>query len=86
MSVNQIVYVIINIEIRLDFIFKAIVYLNPDIDTDRIRQFIIVCFGLTEENGIESVRFVADGSRHYQYKIDITVRSRNGIYIFICKL
>lgn len=53
------------VEIRNE---KAIVYLNPDINTAATQQFIVSQFGLVESNGITSVRFVSDGSRHYFYK------------------
>ena len=46
---------------------KAIVYLNPDINTENIQNFIIEEFGLSVTNGIKSVRFVSDGSNHYKY-------------------
>ena len=49
---------------------KATVYLNPDINTQKIQSLIVRCFGLTEENAIRSVRFVSDGSTHYQYSIN----------------
>lgn len=48
---------------------KARVFLNPDINIEEIQQLIIEYFGLIELNGIKSVRIVADGSNHYNYKI-----------------
>ena len=49
---------------------KAIVYLNPDINTEEIQNHIIDGFGLTKETGIESVRVISDGSNHYKYLND----------------
>ena len=46
---------------------KATVYLNPDINTDELQSCIISIFGLLKENGIKTVRFVSDGSSHYNY-------------------
>lgn len=47
---------------------KATVYLNPDINTEEIQDLIIERFAIAKENGITAVRFVSDGSWHYQYK------------------
>lgn len=49
---------------------KATVYLNPDINTEDMQRLIIERFGLNKANGINSVRFISDGSRHYEYKIN----------------
>ena len=37
---------------------KASVYLSPEIDTERMREYIIKEFKLTGENGIYDIRFV----------------------------
>lgn len=49
---------------------KAKVYLNPKINTDEIRRFIICEFGLNESSGLESIRFLSDGSEHYKCYLD----------------
>ena len=47
---------------------KATVYLNPDVNTDKVQRLIISLFGLVKKNGINRVRFVSDGSVHYKYR------------------
>lgn len=47
---------------------KAFVYLNPDVNTEEIQELIKGRFGLTEPNGIQAVRFISDGSRHYRHQ------------------
>lgn len=47
---------------------KATVYLNPDISNLEVQNFVLAQFALLQENGICAVRFVSDGTAHYQYK------------------
>lgn len=49
---------------------KAIIYVNPNICTEEIKQFIIEEFNLYSLNDIKSVRIVADGSFHYKCHLD----------------
>ena len=42
---------------------KATVYLNPNINTDEIQQFIIDKFNLSS---LSSINFKSDGSNHYK--------------------
>ena len=49
---------------------KAIIYLNPNIDTEEIRDFIIDEFNLIERNGIKKIVFNVDGSNHYKCYLD----------------
>ena len=49
---------------------KATVYLNPNINTDEIKKYIIEEFGLYEKNGLKSIRFISDGSAHYKCYLD----------------
>jgi hypothetical protein len=48
---------------------KASVFLNPDINTEEVQAEVIAEFGLTEENGIQKVTFLSDGSSHYKYQM-----------------
>ncbi|MCI8332320.1 MAG: hypothetical protein HFE78_05805 [Clostridiales bacterium] len=45
---------------------KAVVYLNPALNTHDVKIQITEKFGLTKQNGILSVAFKSDGSRHYE--------------------
>ncbi len=58
---------------RVEFAFRknltVKVYLNPTLCTEEIKQEIITEFGLTKENGVDEITFIADGSAHYQAKI-----------------
>ena len=49
---------------------KATIYLNPNINTEEVKQFIIDEFHLYKINGISSVRTVSDGSDHYKCFLD----------------
>lgn len=49
---------------------KATVYLNPNINTGEIQDFIKKEFNLTEHNGIRKVTFHSDGSAHYECYLD----------------
>lgn len=49
---------------------KAIVYLNPNINTEEVHKFIIDEFNLTAHNGINNIVFNADGSNHYKCYLD----------------
>lgn len=49
---------------------KATVYLNPNIATDEVKDFIINEFNLNKHNGIKSVRLFPDGSSHYKCHLD----------------
>ncbi len=49
---------------------KAVIYCNPVLCTDAIAEKVVTAFGLRADNGIKSVRFVADGSEHYDYSAD----------------
>lgn len=49
---------------------KAIVYLNPNINTEEIQTFIKDEYNLTERNGIRKVVFNSDGSSHYRCYLD----------------
>ena len=49
---------------------KAIVYLNPNIDTEEVHKFIIDEFNLTTHNGINRIVFNVDGSNHYKCYLD----------------
>lgn len=45
---------------------KAIIYLNPTINTDDAQAFIKETFELSKENGINKIVFKSDGSNHYK--------------------
>ena len=49
---------------------KAVVYLNPNINTEDVQKFIIDEFNLSRINGIESIVFNSDGSEHYKCYLD----------------
>lgn len=49
---------------------KATIYLNPNINTDEVIDFIIDNFHLTERNGITNIKIVSDGSDHYKCYLD----------------
>lgn len=49
---------------------KAIIYLNPNINTDEVKKFIIDEFHLYSINDINSVRTISDGSEHYKCYLD----------------
>ena len=49
---------------------KAIIYLNPNINTEEVKKFLIDEFHLYEINGIKSVRMISDGSDHYKCYLD----------------
>ena len=49
---------------------KATIYLNPQINTEEIQQFIIGEFNLYRYNGINKVIFHSDGSEHYKCFLD----------------
>lgn len=49
---------------------KAIIYLNPNINTDEIQKFIIDEFNLYKINGLKKVVFMSDGSEHYKCYLD----------------
>ncbi|MBM6991403.1 MAG: hypothetical protein I3I98_08450 [Mobilibacterium timonense] len=49
---------------------KAVIFLNPNIATEEVKDFIIGEFHLTSENGIHSVSVKADGSSHYMCHLD----------------
>ena len=49
---------------------KAIIYLNPNIATEKVKQFLIQEFNLTARNGINKVVINVDGSHHYKCHLD----------------
>ena len=49
---------------------KAIIYLNPNIATEKVKQFLIQEFNLTARNGINKVVINVDGSNHYKCHLD----------------
>lgn len=49
---------------------KAIIYMNPNICTEEIVDFIVDTFNLTKYNGINKVIPKADGSDHYRCYLD----------------
>lgn len=49
---------------------KATVYLNPNINTPEIQDFIKEQFNLYTKNGIKNVVFHSDGSEHYKCYLD----------------
>ena len=49
---------------------KATVYLNPNINTEEIQQFIVAVFNLHESNGLNKVTFISDGTNHYKCHLD----------------
>ena len=49
---------------------KAIVYLNPNINTVEVQNFIKNEFNLRQINGITKVTFISDGSEHYKCYLD----------------
>lgn len=49
---------------------KATIYLNPNINTDEIRDFIIDEYNLSSYNGIKKIVFHSDGSEHYKCYLD----------------
>ena len=50
---------------------KAAIYCNPVLCTDNVIAKVTPAFGLFTENGITSVRVVADGSEHYKYSAEL---------------
>lgn len=50
---------------------EALIYCNPALCTDNVIEKVINAFGLYAENGITSVRVVADGSEHYKYSAEL---------------
>lgn len=51
---------------------KAVIFLNPNIATEEVKDFIVGEFHLTSGNGIHSVSVKADGSSHYRCNLDRT--------------
>ena len=49
---------------------KAIVYLNPNINTEDVQNFIKNEFNLYDINGLKDVVFKSDGSEHYKCYLD----------------
>lgn len=49
---------------------KAIIYANPNICNDELKNFITDEFNLTNHNGISEVIIKADGSEHYKCFLD----------------
>ena len=49
---------------------KALIYLNPNINTEEVKKFIIQEFHLYDINGITMVRTISDGSSHYRCYLD----------------
>ena len=49
---------------------KAVIYANPNICNDELKNFIINEFNLTKHNGISEVIMQADGSKHYKCFLD----------------
>lgn len=49
---------------------KAVIFLNPNIATDEVKDFLVEEFHLTAANGIKSVSVKADGSSHYRCHLD----------------
>jgi len=48
----------------------ATIYLNPNIATNDVKDFIVDIFHLTRSNGINKVRLFPDGSEHYKCYLD----------------
>lgn len=48
----------------------ARIYVNPNIYTDEVKQFLINEFNLLPHNGIKRVDMKADGSDHYKCYLD----------------
>lgn len=49
---------------------KATIYLNPNINTDEVIDFIVDNFHLTGYNGINNIKVISDGSDHYKCYLD----------------
>ena len=49
---------------------KATIYLNPNIATKEIMDFLVDQFNLNEHNGIKKARLFPDGSSHYKCHLD----------------
>lgn len=49
---------------------KAVVFLNPNINTEDVQSFIIHEFNLNQHNGIIKIVFNSDGSNHYKCYLD----------------
>ena len=49
---------------------KAIIYANPNIVNDELKEWCKDKFNLYPYNGIKSIRMVADGSEHYKCYLD----------------
>ena len=49
---------------------KAVVYLNPILNDERVLNQLIDVFGLKEENAISKITIKNDNSWHYRYLID----------------
>lgn len=49
---------------------KATIYLNPNINDEYIRNFIIKQYNLNSYNGINRIRFISDFSNHYKCYLD----------------
>lgn len=49
---------------------KAVIYANPNICTQEVKDFIVDEFNLTQSNGINEVVMKADGSPHYMCYLD----------------
>ena len=45
---------------------NAVIYANPTIATEELKEWAVSAFNLTEENGIKKVILKADGSNHYK--------------------
>lgn len=48
----------------------ATIYANPNIPQEELREWAIQVFNLTTQNGINSIRVIADGSDHYKCYLD----------------
>ncbi len=48
----------------------AKIYLNPTLCEEIIKAQILLTFGLNKKNGVTKINFIADGSVHYQAKIN----------------
>lgn len=49
---------------------KATIYLNPNINTEEIRDLIISQYHLNKYNDIDKIRFMSDFSNHYRCYLD----------------
>jgi len=49
----------------------AIIYLNPNINTEKVQEFIKNTYHLIPYNGINKIRFISDGSEHYKCYLDV---------------